>query len=298
MNTPLAVTNLTKTFSTHQALKALSFELPAGRVAGLLGRNGAGKTTLLNLACGLLLPTSGTCTTLGRKAGELDAPELARLGVVFQEGRFLDWMSVRQQLEFHASFYPKWDEARESRLLLELDLNPARKIGQLSTGDRQKLGIILGVCHHPELLLLDEPVSSLDPIARLQMLSFLLDLIREDGSTILISSHILSDVEKVVDWVVCLDAGQLAACSPLDELQEGYADWIVTPADRPLPARFPESWILAQEGDAQRRRLKVKPPTPDTQRQFAAQHGVTVEKHYLNLEELFPLLITQRKAAA
>jgi ABC-2 type transport system ATP-binding protein len=299
MNTPLATTHLTKTFNTYAALKDVSLELPAGRVAGLLGRNGAGKTTLLHLACGLLLPTSGTCATLGRPAGELDAPELARLGVVFQEGRFLDWMSVRQQLDFHASFYPKWDEARESRLLFELELNPERKIGQLSTGDRQKLGIILGVCHHPELLLLDEPVSSLDPIARLQMLAFLLDLIREDGSTIVISSHILSDVEKIVDWVICLDGGELTTNSPLDELQEGYADWVVTPAQgRPLPARFPEPWILVQEGNTQRRRLKVKPPGEAAQAQFAAAHGVTVEKHYLNLEELFPLLLRPRKAAA
>jgi ABC-2 type transport system ATP-binding protein len=298
MNAPLVTQNLTKRFETQDALQSLSLELPAGRVAGLLGRNGSGKTTLLNLACGLLLPTSGTCTTLGRTAGELEAGELNRLGVVFQEGRFLDWMSVQQQLDFHASFYPKWDRSREGRLLLELELNPARKIGQLSTGDRQKLGIILGVCHHPELLLLDEPVSSLDPIARLQMLSFLLDLIREDGSTIVISSHILSDVEKIVDWVICLDAGELTTCSPLDELQEGYSDWIVTPAERPLPARFAEPWILAQEGDAHRRRLKVKPPAGLTAPQFAAAHGVSVDPHYLNLEELFPLLIRQRKAAA
>src|SRR4051812_48149536 len=105
MNTPpLLAENLTKSFEGRVALRDLNLTIPAGRVAGLLGRNGSGKTTLLHLACGLLLPTGGVCRTLGRPGGELDAPELSRLGVVFQEGRFLDWMTVAQHLEFTASF--------------------------------------------------------------------------------------------------------------------------------------------------------------------------------------------------
>ena len=298
MNAPLIADHLCKSFGQRDALRHISLTLPTGRVAGFLGRNGAGKSTLLHVVCGLLLPSSGTCTTLGRPAGELDAPELNRLGVVFQEGRFLDWMSVAQHLAFNGSMYSTWDKARESRLLKELELDPTRKISELSPGDRQKLGIILGVCHHPALLLLDEPMSALDPVARSTMLAFLVDLIREDECTVVISSHILSDVEKIVDWVICLDRGELRTNAPLDELQEGYAEWIVTSTNGALPAQFSEPWVLAQTGDARRARLSVRRPDEATERQFATTHHLTIEPHYVNLEQLFPLLIGERKGEA
>lgn len=298
MHSPLVTHDLTKSFAGHLALRGLNLEVPAGRVAGLLGRNGAGKTTLLHIACGLLLPTAGSCTTLGRPSGDLDEAELSQLGFVSQEGAFLDWMTVAQQLQFHGSFYRAWDGSREQRLLTELDLDPRRKIAQLSPGDRQKLGIILGVCHHPKLLLLDEPMSALDPIARARMLGFLIDLVREDGSTVLISSHILADVEKIVDWVVCLDRGELAVNAPFDELQEGYAEWVVTSADGRLPVRFSEPWVLAHEGNSRQARLRVRVPGDQAERIFQTTYASAVVARPLNLEELFPLLIRERRSAA
>jgi len=296
MNAPLVTDQLTKCFGSHTALNKLTLEIPAGRVVGLLGRNGSGKTTLLNLACGLTLPTSGTCTTLGKLAGELDTPELSRLGVVFQDGRLLEWMTVEQQLAFSASFYPTWDKARERHLLRELDLASGfSKIAQLSPGDRQKVGVALAVCHHPSLLLLDEPMSALDPIARARLLEFLLDLIREDGCTIVISSHILADVEKVIDWVVCLDDGGLAVSAPLDELQESYAEWIVSAQADSLPAKFVEPFVLTQEVSARQARLRVRPEATAME-QFRTRHRVEITSRPLNLEELFPLLVKERRA--
>ena len=296
MPSPLTTQNLTKHFGDRAALRSLTFELPAGRVAGLLGRNGAGKTTLLNLACGLLLPTTGTCTTLGRASSGLDTPELRRLGIVFQEGRFVPWMTVAQQLAFNASFHPAWDKARESRLLAELELDATRRIVQLSPGDQQKVGVLLGVCHHPELLLLDEPMSALDPIARAQLLAFLIDLVAEDGSTILISSHLLADVEKIVDWVVCLDAGELAVSAPFDELQESYAEWIVTAQASDLPAAFAEPFVLWREGGAGQARLLVRAGAAEAQA-FRERYRAEVAVRPLNLDQLFPLLIKERRAA-
>lgn len=224
MKSPLITQNLTKRFGFRSggraALNSLSLEIAPGRVVGLLGRNGAGKSTLLHTACGLILPTTGSCTTLGRPCAELDAPELSQIGFMPQEPAFLAWMTVRQQLDFTATFYATWDRAREPRLLGDLELDPTRKIAQLSVGDQQKLGLILTVCHHPQLLLLDEPMSALDPIVRTRLLAFVVDLIREDASTILLSSHMLADVEKIVDWVVVLDRGELALNSALDDVQE------------------------------------------------------------------------------
>ncbi|MFT3783172.1 MAG: ABC transporter ATP-binding protein [Nibricoccus sp.] len=292
---PLVVQNLSKSYKKVTALRDVSFEIPEGRVVGLLGRNGAGKTTLLDLACGLLLPTAGEIHTLGRSARELDSPELTQLGVVRQEGRFIEWMTVAQQLDFTASFYPAWDAALEKRLLQELELNPSRKIVQLSQGDQQKLSIVLGVCHHPKLILLDEPMSALDPIIRTRFLDLVLERLRDDGCTAIISSHLLGDVEKVIDWVVCLDAGELAVSSPFDELQESYAEWIVSAPAGGLPSRFSESYVLSAEGDARQARIRVQvDDAEDALARFTASYRAEVKRRSLSLDEMFPLL-TQRR---
>lgn len=289
---------VTKTYGKHTALADVSLEIPTGHVVGLLGRNGAGKTTLLHLASGLVLPTSGMCRTLGRPSGELDSPELTRLGLVMQEGKFIEWMTVAQHLDFTGSFYPTWDRDLQQRLVDTLEVPLKRKIADLSTGDRQKVGILLGVCHRPALLLLDEPMSSLDPIARAAMLDVLLERLRDDGCTVVISSHLLDDVEKVVDWIIALDAGRITENAALDELQESYAEWTVTAAtSRALPARFAEPFIVAQENRERVARLTVRTREPDTAEKFSAAHGVQVAARPLNLGEMFPLLVARTNTA-
>jgi ABC-2 type transport system ATP-binding protein len=224
MKSPFIMDNLPKRFGFRAggraALNSLAREIAPGRGVGLLGRNGAGKSALLHIACGLLLPSSGTGTTVERPCGELDAPELSPIGFMPQENAFLAWMTVRQQLDFTANFDPAWDRAREQRLLDDLELDPTRRIAPLSVGDPRKLGLILAVCHHPQLLLLEEPMSALDPIVRTRLMAFVVDLLREDGSTIVLSSHLLADVEKIVDWVVVLDRGELALNSALDDVPD------------------------------------------------------------------------------
>lgn len=296
---PVSFRHVTKRFDRTTALDGLTLDLPAGRIIGLLGRNGSGKTTLLHLACGLLLPTSGSCTTLGKPVADLDSPELTRLGVVHQEHRPIQWLKVDQHLDFIASFYPSWDAVLEKRLLAILELDPARRIAELSPGDRQKLSVILAVCHHPDLLLLDEPMSALDPIIRARLLDVLLERLRDDGCTIVVSSHILTDVEKILDWVVAIDRGRVTANLAFDELQESYAEWIVTcEPGRPLPVSFAEPFVFSRQGDGRRFRLRVKPRGPDDAERFAAQHGCRVESRPLNLEELFPLLTSEAAVVA
>jgi len=294
MNSPVVTQRLTKTFGRHTALRSVDLEIPAGRVVGLLGRNGAGKTTLLNIACGLILPTEGSCKTLGAQAGDLDTPELIRLGMVPQEARLIEWMKVRQHLAFNAAFYQRWDTARELRLLEELELSPDRKISELSTGDRQKLSIILSVCHHPSLLLLDEPASALDPIVRGRLLDFLLSVVREDNATVVISSHILTDLEKIIDWVVCLEEGEVRVSAALDEIQESYAEWMVTAPEGGLPEEFSEDFVLSREGDAHQARLCVQSGA-DIEQPFSERYGARIVSRPLTLEQLFPLLLKERR---
>jgi ABC-2 type transport system ATP-binding protein len=290
MNALLETRRLTKRFDQTTALADVTFALPAGHIAGLIGRNGSGKTTLLHHFVGLLLPTAGDCLTLGVPARDLGGAELAQIGFVPQTPRLIEWMTVAQHLRYLGSFYEQWDRARLERLRTELELPAEPKVGTLSVGDRQKFAVVSAVCHHPRLLLLDEPFSALDPIVRERMLTLLLELAREDGSTIVVSSHILHDVEKVIDWVICLDRGGLAANAPLDELQEQYAEWTVSVRNGGLPARFGEPYVLAQEGDDRTARLRVA----DAARhevEFRAAHDVELASRPLNLEQLFPLLI-------
>jgi ABC-2 type transport system ATP-binding protein len=292
---PLVLCNVTQRFGSHTALRDVSLEIPSGRIVGLLGRNGAGKTTLLHIAAGMLLPTEGTCTTLGTPTSQLDTPQLTRLGLVQQEGRCLEWMTVRQQLDFNASFYPRWDRDLERRVIDSLELDPTRKIVQLSPGDRQKVGILLGVCHRPSLLLLDEPISALDPIVRKRLLDFLLELLRDDGCTVMISSHILNDVEKIVDWIVALDAGEVVEDSAFDVLQESYAEWTLTSPSGALPTAFTEPFVINHQGNARQALLRVRTAEPEAAARFAAAHHAEIRTRPLNLDEMFPLITGQRR---
>ena len=281
---------LTKRFGTVTALDHVTLAVPEGSVAGLVGRNGGGKTTLLHHVTGFAVPTEGDCVTLGTSATRLGAAELGRIGVVHQEGRLLEWMTVRQHLRYVASFYTTWDRTREDRLVEALDLDPEAVVATLSPGNLQKVAVILAVGHHPSLLLLDEPTAGLDPIAREALLEVLLDLAREDGTTIVISSHLLHDVERVVDWLVCLEKGRLMENASLDDLKEVFAEWIVTTVDRALPDRFEEPFIVRQDVTKHQARLAVR-NAADRSESFARRHGVAVESRPLNLDALFPLLI-------
>jgi ABC-2 type transport system ATP-binding protein len=292
---PLILRGVTQQFDDVTALREISLAIPAGRIAGLLGRNGAGKTTLLHIGAGLLRPTNGTCTTLGVPSDRLDTPQLTRLGLVQQEGRYLEWMTVRQHLDFNASFYPAWDRGLERRLVEALEVDQKRKIVQLSVGDRQKIGILLAACHRPPLLLLDEPMSALDPIVRRRMLDFLLELLRDDGCTVVISSHILNDVEKIVDWIVALDAGELVEDSPFDALQESFAEWTLTSTNGGLPAVFSEPFVLSHHGDSRQALLRVRTADAEAAAHFASTHHAEIRTRPLNLDEMFPLIIGRRR---
>lgn len=285
--------NLTKKFGSVTALEAVSLKIPTQSVVGLLGKNGSGKTTLLRHIIGLLLPTDGACVTLGVASDRLGADELSRIGMVHQENRFLDWMRVEQHLGYVASFYPRWDRDREGRLLKELELDRKAKVGRLSPGNAQKLAIILAVCHHPQLLLLDEPVSSLDPIAREKLLEFLLELVRDDTETIVISSHVLRDIEKVVDHIVCLDNGSTLLSGSLDDLQERFSEWIVTSKAGRLPVYFVEPFVLRAEGNSFQARVFVRDANGSLQT-FKKKYEAEVEIKPLNLERMFPLFLEEK----
>lgn len=284
---------LTKRYGDKVALNCLSLDIDRQRVIGLIGQNGSGKTTLLDIIAGTILPTEGNCLTLGCHGVQLTEELLSKLGVVYQENRFLDWMSVEQHLAYFGSFYETWDVARQKTLLKDLDLNPRAKVGHLSGGDIQKLGVITAVSHHPRLLLLDEPLSSLDPIARETLLKFILRLLDEDEVTMIISSHALRDVERLMDWVVCLSEGNLRANSTLDALQERFVEWHVVSVNGQLPAVFAEPFVREQSGNGRQARLVVEHAHAQVQ-EFEEKYHAAVKVTPMNLERIYPLLVQPR----
>lgn len=288
MGSAFELEKLTKKFGQVVALDDVTLSVAERSIVGLIGRNGSGKTTLLHHVVGLQLPTTGRCLTLGHPAETLEPEQLSKIGVVWQEGRFLDWMTVNRQLRYVASFYENWDRDREKRLLAELDLDPKARVGNLSPGNAQKLGIILAVCHHPKLLLLDEPMSALDPISREQVLAFLLELLHEDEATTVISSHVMRDIESIVEWIVCLDRGRVSVDASLDTLQERYCEWVVT-SPRPIAGDFDEAWVLSQRVNEHQAHLLVR-DAGELVEWFEDKHQVDVECRTLNLERIFPLL--------
>lgn len=293
MKSIIETDGLSKCYGAKIALDNLNLTIDRQRVVGLIGQNGSGKTTLLDIFTGNALPSQGTSHTLEQDSTRLDESTLAQLGVVYQDNRFLDWMRVEQHLKYFGSFYPTWDVSRQNALLNDLELDPRAKVGHLSGGDIQKLGIITAVSHHPRLLLLDEPLSALDPLARESLLKFILRLLDEDEVTIVISSHALMDIERLVDWVICLNHGNVRANSSFDVLQERFCEWHVTSLNGALPEQFREPFICQQTGDTRQARLVVE----NADRHFLPfreKYHAEIKVVRLNLEKIYPLLVRPR----
>lgn len=279
------------------ALEGVTLSIPRQSIVGLIGRNGSGKSTLLRHITGVILPSSGECITLGRPAGRLGRKELARIGVVDQDGTFLEWMRGDQLLHYVSTFYESWDRELERSLVASLEVDVAARIGAMSPGNLQKLSLIVATSHHPELLLLDEPLSALDPSARQTMLTLLLDRFSSGEMTIVISSHMLRDIEPVVNRIICLERGRVTADDDLDALRERYAEWIVTSAAGQLPRSYSEPYVVEAQGDRYLSRLLVREPLQHAPA-FRARYDVTIESRPLNLERLFPLLTSRSDTPA
>jgi ABC-2 type transport system ATP-binding protein len=208
---------LGKRYRRQWALTDCTLSIPAGHVVGLVGLNGAGKTTLLNLATGMLAPTTGTIEVLGGRPAAGPA-QLARVGYLAQDAPVYAGLSVADHLKLGAHLNPGWDAALAGRRIDQLDLDRGRKAGKLSGGQRAQLALTLALGKRPELLILDEPVASLDPLARREFLQALMGTVAEDEVSVVLSSHLISDLERVCDYVVVLADSRVRIAGPVDEL--------------------------------------------------------------------------------
>jgi len=208
---------LGKRYRKLWALTGCTLSIPAGHVVGLVGLNGAGKTTLLNLATGMLAPTTGTIEVLGGRPAAGPA-QLARVGYLAQDAPVYAGLSVADHLRLGAHLNPGWDAALARRRIDQLDLDPGRKAGKLSGGQHAQLALTLALGKRPELLLLDEPVASLDPLARREFLQDLMETVAEEQVSVVLSSHLISDLERVCDYLIVLADSRVRVAGPVDEL--------------------------------------------------------------------------------
>jgi ABC-2 type transport system ATP-binding protein len=285
-----ALTDVRKQFGKTQALDGVTLRVAEPSIVGLVGKNGSGKTTLLRSVVGLYLPTSGQATTFGVPTVELGGPEFEKLGMSHQHDPLIPGMSARRLVDYVANFHTHWDCDLERQLIGQLEVDETTSVNDMSPGAKQKLSLILAVCHHPSLLLLDEPISDLDPVVRRTVIETLLDRFRSKEMAIVMSSHLLHDVERIADRIVCMDRGRVLVDAALDDLVERYAEWTVRSAAGTLPERFAESFVVAQRGDRFQRLLTVRDPQVNAER-FRATYGVDVTSRSLNLDRIFRVLV-------
>jgi ABC-2 type transport system ATP-binding protein len=234
---------LGKRYRRRWALRDCTLAIPGGRVVGLVGPNGAGKTTLLQLAAGLLAPTAGTIAVLGEPPAA-GSPQLARVGFVAQETPLYAGISVAGHLRAGAWLNPGWDRQLAERRIGQLGLDPRQRAGKLSGGQRAQLALTLAIAKRPELLILDEPVASLDPLARREFLRSLMEAAAGHGAGVIMSSHLVADLERVCDYLIVLVASRVRVAGEVDELLATHRR---LSGPRRDPASLPASWQVIEE---------------------------------------------------
>jgi ABC-2 type transport system ATP-binding protein len=284
--TVVDVHDLSRSFGGKTALDGVSFRATAGQIHGLVGSNGAGKTTLLKHLLGLLRATTGSVRIFGLDPVRDPVGVLARVGYLSEERELPEWMSVDELMRYSQAFHPGWDAAYARELLDSFALDPARKIRELSKGMRAQAGLLAAVAHRPELLILDEPSSGLDAVVRRDILDAIVRTVVDDGRTVIFSSHLLDEVERMSDHVTLIHQGRVALSGVLDDVRGAYRRSrlrFVDPFERPPVIDTAlaiegsgRSWSVIHSGSLEQFRHSV-----------SARGGEIVETRAATLEEIF-----------
>ena len=238
--TVIQIRNLTRCYGSKVALNQVSLDVPRGIVLGLVGANGAGKTTLIKHTLGLLRAQRGSVRVFGLDPVRSAVQVLGRLGYLSEDRDLPPWMSVAELLRYSRAFYPRWDTAYAEELRRRFQLPDPARLRHLSKGELAKAGLLVALAHRPELLVLDEPSSGLDPIVRREMLEAVVRSVADEGRTVLFSSHLLDEIARVSDRVAMLAQGRLVLAGALHEILESHHRLVVRlPAGLSNPAALP-----------------------------------------------------------
>ncbi|GFZ89018.1 ABC transporter ATP-binding protein [Dyella caseinilytica] len=235
---PLITQGLVHCYEGRNVLTGVDLALTSGSVLGLIGRNGAGKSTLIRAMLGLLEPLSGSSFVFGESALKLSDDAKSRIAYVPQQPEALGWLTAEQMLDFVGRFYPHWDAGFAKKMLQRWDIQPNRLLAKLSPGERQRVDLIRALASQPELLVLDEPAAALDPVARRELLRELALRAGESGTTVLFSTHIVSDLERVASEVAFLHEGKVLLHCGVDDTKERYGRlWLPAKMTAAAPAQ-------------------------------------------------------------
>ena len=249
MTLALKLTNICKTFGKEVVLHDLNWDVPTGKVIGLLGCNGAGKSTLLECALGLREVSSGSAILMGESNFNLSESTKQKIAYVPQNSELFEWMTGREMLDYFKAMYSHWNDAKTNKLLKQWKIDANKKIAHLSGGQKQRLSIIRALAHDPELLILDEPVASLDPLGRREFLNELINDVIDRQTTVIFSTHILSDIERIAMDVAFLREGKIVLQGEIDHLLETICKVSGNPVDLHQFLQHPSSNVLRLNND-------------------------------------------------
>jgi len=282
----LDIKHLQRKIDQITIVKNISAQVKAGDVVALLGKNGAGKTTLLETLLGFSFPSFGDANIWGEKATDIKGDIKQRIGFVPQQDELLAGFNGHEHIDLFKAFRKTWNQELVDRLVAEWLIPMDIAARKMSVGQRQKLSILLAIAHEPDLLILDEPVASLDPIARRQFLQQLVEIAADENRAIIFSSHIVSDMERVANQVWMLQNGELSYQGGLDELKESVARLTIS-ATEDLPSNLGLSSVIKQRVQGRQAWVTLKNWTPDQQDEIAKKFNAIIQVDYLSLEDIF-----------
>lgn len=280
------IRGVSRRFGQKLALDHASLVVPRGGVFGLIGGNGAGKTTLIKHILGLYRPQVGSVAVFGLNPVSDPVGTLGRIGYLSEDRDLPDWMRVRELMQYTRAFFPDWDQGFAEELREAFELDPQAKVRTLSRGQRARAGLLVALAHRPDLLVLDEPSSGLDPVVRRDILGAIVRTIADEGRTVLFSSHLLDEVERVADRVAIIHEGRVLLTASLDDIKDSHRR-LTLRFSRQFDRAPPLSGVLASEG-GDSEWTYVCNGSPEELRQSAAAAGATViEETPLSLDEIF-----------
>lgn len=278
---------VTACFGTYRALDGVSFAVPMGGVTALLGRNGAGKTTAIRALLGLLPPTRGRVTVLGYDALTLPPDERGRIGYVGEGHPLPRWMKVKDVVAYQAAAFPTFDRALCTRWLERFAVPPKRRVAQLSRGMRAQVALAVALAPRPDFVVMDDPALGLDTVARREFLEVMIDLIQEEGRTLLLTSHVLTDVERVADRVVLLDRGAVRVDAPLDDVRRLVRRYELVHAGVPPETLEPIAGLVRARRRQGRWTVTVRGDEADVRAALGASGAEVAGVEPLSLEDVF-----------
>ena len=280
------VSELTRRFGTTTALDSVSLSMTPGVVHGLVGANGAGKTTLIKHLLGLLRAQRGSVRLFGLDPVADPVAVLSRIGYLSEENDLPGWMCVGELMRYSRAFYPAWDDTYAEELRQAFALDPMERIGDLSKGQKARAGLLVAMAYRPELLLLDEPSSGLDPIVRRDILAAVMRTIAGEGRTVLFSSHLLEEVEQVADHVTMISEGRIALSAPLADIKASHRSFAIRFSE-PCP-RPPElADVLRWEGHGREWTAVARTGSRELEDAVAVSSGAIVSERTPSLDEVF-----------